>query len=177
MVSERLPVHIDPIRIAEHKRAFAGTIPLAEMVRATALLLSDEGDIDVEIEGGIDLEGRPYIKGRLVTGVVMECQRCLEPVQCSIDANFSLAPVESEAEMDLLPSHYEPLLWGGSPLYLQEVLEDELILALPAIANHPDGSCGQQWLGRQEDEDGPAEPQPPSETKESPFALLRTLKK
>ncbi len=177
MVSERLPVHIDPIRCAEQGRVFKGDVKLSVMKRALELLVSDQGEVAVSLEGGVDLEGRPYLEGKLTTEVVMECQRCLEPVSYPIDTSFSLAPVEAEGEIELLPSHYEPLMMEGHSLFLQELLEDELILALPAVALHPTGTCSPQWTGDNQEDEVEAPPLVDEEQRENPFAVLRDLKK
>jgi uncharacterized protein len=179
MVSERLPVHIDPVRCADQSRKFSGSISLAKMDRLQGLIVSDSGNAQVTIEGGTDLEGQRYIGGRISTEVVMACQRCLESVDYPIETQFCLAPINDEAELEQLSSQYEPLLFDGQPLYLQDLLEDEIILALPPVALHPKGEC-EQWEGAQQYEGDVGEeiatPQAEEKKSENPFELLRKLK-
>ena len=72
-----------------------------------------------------------------------------------------------------LSPEYEPLFVEDEPLHLADIVEDELILALPAVAMHPESECtGAQHPSR----DGEEESQP-AEAKPNPFAVLAKLKR
>lgn len=106
----------------------------------------------------------------------MQCQRCMDEVEIAIDSTFTLGVVDSEAFAEKLPEKYEPLLIEeDEKLFLQDLIEDELILALPIVAMHPDQECQTSYAGDQaagEDENlRQAESQ-----QESPFAMLKDLK-
>lgn len=175
MFNERLPVHIDPIRMAETRRLLQGRIALAEMARLGESLQDSDGEVTVSLEFGTDNEGIRFMRGRIQAEVSLQCQRCLETMRYPIDSEFSLALVRNTVEAEALPSHYEPLLVEGEPLFLRDIIEDELLLALPIVAMHAPEECSinissDQGAGEARKDTGATE-------KESPFAVLADLKK
>ncbi|MFU8838258.1 MAG: YceD family protein [Thiohalomonadaceae bacterium] len=173
MFSERLPVHIDPLRMVEARRVLQGVLPLAEMDRLQSSTVRADGEVHVELEFGTDLEGIRYMRGQLRAEVSLECQRCLQAMAFPIDSCFALALVRNETQAESLPSHYEPLVLDGEPLFLRDVIEDELLLALPIVPKHPEGVC-QLAIPRQQESDTQTDPD--SAKKVNPFAVLTNLK-
>jgi len=99
----------------------------------------------------------------------MYCQRCLEPVSIDLDCQVSLALVESEEAASRLPDSMEPLISPDETVDLLELIEDELILALPIVPRHT--SC--------EPPVDLVDQAPPeaAESRESPFTVLKDLKR
>jgi len=174
MSDERLPVHIDPIRMAETRRLLEGKVALAEMTRLADVVQDNSGEVTVSLEFGSDAEGIRYMHGHIDAEVGLLCQRCLEPMRYRIESEFSLGLVRSRNEAEALPSHYEPLLLDGNPLFLRDVIEDELLLALPIVAMHPQEECGVQLDGSEQAET--EQPDNGEEAKDNPFSLLAGLK-
>lgn len=174
MFDERLPVHIDPIRMAETRRQLQGHIDLAEMTRLGQSLMDTSGHVEISIDFGIDEEGIRYMHGHIRTQLVLECQRCLEAMNYAINSEFALGMVSSEAEARALPAHYEPLQLDGKPLFLRDVIEDELLLALPIVARHPKEECG---VKLNEFDDAPEDTgREDTGEKENPFSVLAGMK-
>lgn len=136
MFDERLPVHIDPLKMAETGRLLQGRYSLEEMDRMHDALRDHNGVVSVSLEFGIDAEGIRYMKGRLQTELTLECQRCLQTMHEPVDAAFALGLVRGDEAAERLPSHYEPLQVEGDALFLRDIIEDELLLALPLVAMH-----------------------------------------
>jgi uncharacterized protein len=174
MFNERLPVHIDPFRMAESRRLFEGRIALAEMERLGELLQDSDGEVTVSLEFGTDNEGIRFLRGRIQAEVSLECQRCLETMRYPIDSEFALALVRNTVEAEALPSHYEPLLVEGEPLFLRDIIEDELLLALPIVAMHKQEECSVNVSSGQEA--GETRKDTGAAVKENPFAVLADLK-
>ena len=174
MFDERLPVHIDSFRMAEASRLFDGEYSISELDRMHDLLLDRSGKVAVSLEFGIDSEGIRYMKGRLQTEVTLECQRCLQAMKAPIDASFALGLVRTIDKAEQLPSHYEPLLVESDELFLRDVIEDELLLALPIVAFHEEEciDVNQQAAdAAQHNDDDSGE-----SSKANPFAALAALK-
>lgn len=127
--------------MAETRRLLQGHVPLVEMKRLSESLMDTGGSAEVSLEFGIDAEGIRYMRGRIRTVLTLKCQRCLEGMRFVVDSEFALGMVQGEAQAEALPSHYEPLQLDGQPLFLRDVLEDELLLALPIVARHPSDEC------------------------------------
>ncbi|MFA7094932.1 MAG: YceD family protein [Gammaproteobacteria bacterium] len=174
-MSERLTQRVDPFRLAEQGRQLRGSVAITGLRRLVPLLRSCVGAVEVELGFGIDAERVSFMQGRIVGELDITCQRCLGSMTLSVDFEFLLGMVRSEAEGDRLPSRYEPLLVESALISLADVVEDELILALPIIARHADTeSCmtpvpGSAAAGQGDDD--------VSAAKENPFAVLSKLKK
>lgn len=143
------------------------------MERLCGLLADDTGEVTVRLDFGIDEEGIRRVSGRLTAELRLVCQGCLEPMTYTVEASVSLAVVGNEAQAEQLPERYEPLMTEAQePLFLQDIVEDELILALPIVARHPQGQCAATGavggVNANAGEDGP---------RENPFAVLAGLKK
>jgi uncharacterized protein len=170
----RLPVRIDPLRLAETGQLLSGTLALADMKRLAASLASSEGEVEVELEFGKDVSGVPYMKGHLKTELRLVCQRCLEPLEYPVNSDFLLGIVSSEAECELLPADYEPLELREEAMSLSDIIEDELLLSLPIVAMHPQSECHPRGGSDADEQNGAT-----NETGEklNPFAVLADLKK
>ena len=103
--------------------------------------------------------------------VELICQGCLEPFPYQIDHEVIIYPVYSEERMEHVPDDGDPVLVDDDGLHLKTVVEDELILSLPAVALY--GEC--------EDMDAYESGELPEESieqaeKDNPFNALKDLK-
>ncbi len=138
MQTPSLPSKIDPWRLAAEGGRLDGALALAALPRLAAVLSRADGRVSVALVAGIDPRGVRFIKGLLQTGIELVCQRCLGPLRWSLDLTVSLGLVHSEAEADRLPEEYEPLLVPEGAVCVADLVEDELLLALPQIPRHDD---------------------------------------
>lgn len=163
---EQLPVIIEPLRLAEVGRQLHGRLPLAEFRRLAPALHEVRGEVEVDLEFGKDELHMACLRGHLHTRLQLICQRCLQPMALPVDAEFALGLVTTDEAADQLPADYEPLMVSG-PMELAEIIEDELILAVPLVPMHPVGECPAQ-----SGQEGRLEDKAPH-----PFAVLARLKK
>jgi uncharacterized protein len=68
----------------------------------------------------------------------LTCQRCLQPVKLDLQAERAIRFVSDEAEAERLDelSDDDVLAQPGGGLDLRQLVEDELILALPLVPRH-----------------------------------------
>jgi uncharacterized protein len=154
-----LPEWIEPTLLAERGAQLAGRVVLASMERLRPLLAAEPDAAWVELAFAIDARGLRTVHGRVQAEVALACQRCLQPVACTIDSEFHLAAVTSVSEERRLPEGLEPLDCSQGPLATAVLVEDELLLGLPLVASHPDAGCNEElahWQG--EDEAGTVNP-------------------
>jgi len=86
--------------------------------------------------------GRPALAVELDGTVTLECQRCLGPVEWPIVQRTELLLARDEAEAARLDSQSESeVLIAAASLDTRTLVEDELVLVLPFVARHPEGSC------------------------------------
>lgn len=161
-----LPERVEPLGLADVGRSFRGKLPVRCFERLAPLLHSNEGELAVRLEFRLDERRIRTVKGTVEGELNLVCQRCLNRMQFPVDLKFSLGVVSSEAEIDRLPDGYEPLLVSGESIPTRALVEDEVLLAIPAIPVHEDGMGGC--------ETGYRNPEIPE--KENPFAVLKKLK-
>ena len=98
---------------------------------------------------------------------------CLEPKELLLLAPFRLLAVGSITEAEALAGDCDPLIAPGGVIDLLTALEDELLLALPAVAMHESNeACGQRDFRF-----GTLETEEVKRRHQSPFAVLEQLKK
>ena len=108
----------------------------------------------------------PQISGEVGVCLTFACQRCLESVDIDVEATLNLVLVH-EGQADSLDTGEDYLELSEESVELAALVEDELILALPIIALHPEGDCTSVE----------STPRVSEATRESPFAVLSNLKK
>ncbi len=161
-----LPERVEPLGLADVGRSFRGKLPVQCFERLAPLLYSNEGDLAVSLEFRLDERRIRTVKGTIEGELSLVCQRCLNRLRFPVVLKFSLGVVSSEAEIDRLPDGYEPLLVTGEPVLTRVLIEDEVLLAIPAIPLHEHGMGGCETGYRN----------PSLAEKENPFAVLKKLK-
>ena len=124
-----------------------------------------------ELDFGRDALGISYVEVRASGSLSVTCQRTLEPFELPVTVDTRLGLIKLEREEAGLPPDCEPLLVAeDGRLNPMDVIEDELLLALPLIPINPDSSLPDEVISQ--------EPEPSGEgQRENPFAMLRELKK
>jgi uncharacterized protein len=160
-----LPEQIEPVRLADVGRSFRGEVPVSALTRLLPSLSKSDGLLAVELEFGLDERRIRTLKGTIKGELSLVCQRCLDTLGFPVDLSFCLGIVGSEAEIDRLPEGCEPLLVSGEPLRTFDIVEDEVLLAIPAIPLHEGADvCETDYENR------------PLPEKDNPFAVLEKLK-
>jgi len=176
LMKDRLPEHIEPLRLARSQRLMQGRLPLSRMPRLVAVLDDTTGDVDVELEFDVDKSGIAWMKGHLTCTLPLSCQRCMQTLLMPVDTTFKLAMIESETEIERLGEEYEPLLLDDSLVSVAELVEDELLLSLPIVPKHETESCHATDYEETHSE-VVAEVNNEPEEKKNPFAALADLKR
>ncbi len=132
-------------------------------------LCNEEDVIDVDLLFSLDELRIRTITGNAKGRVHMTCQRCLEPVDVDVLAEFNLAIAFNEEKAKQLPRYYDPLIVEEEDIELLQVIEEELILSLPLVPYHAD--CSIQTQFGDEDMAQEAEIEKPN-----PFSVLAQLK-
>lgn len=172
MSGKALPEYLDLRQLAERGAVIEGCVPNRSLRRLVGSLADDAGEARAELRLSLDAVRRPVIRGAVATEVGLECQRCLQIYRQPLRSEFCLVLVQSEAEGQRLGEDYEPLLTEHEQVRTAELLEDELILALPIVAMHVDDE-GCRMQNGERPEAGEAE----APSKPNAFAALAALKR
>ncbi|PWK89965.1 YceD family protein [Fulvimonas soli] len=155
------------------RRSFAGELPIAAMPRLCEALAASEGQASYELDFGRDEFGTAYLDVRVRAPLTLVCQRTLEPFVLPLSLRSRLGLIRAEREEAALPPGCEPLLVSeDGRLSPAEVIEDELLLAMPLVPVNPDGSLPDEVTS------SPAAEEASNDGRtDNPFAVLRELKK
>ncbi len=164
---EHLPELIDPLALVEKRRQFKGSLPFSKMPRLQEVLLNREGEARFEVK--FERNGRvASVTGFVEAELELQCQCCLGAIPRRVKSQVRLGIVRSIDEADRLPEPYEPLLLEGDAVALADIVQDELLLAIPSIPQHE--QCASATQVKQE-------PAPEPTRRANPFAVLAELKK
>ena len=155
-------------REIERNALFNGQIPLGQLPNLRDLLLEDaEADpVSVRFEFRRTPWGAGSIRGHLEGHLPMTCERCLQPMELTVDQDFELL-IDAREEDD--ESGLEVIRSDDGWLDLYALVEEELMLGLPLIRRHDDVECNTYWK--------PSVDQDEAETEtDNPFAALAALK-
>lgn len=167
-MSAALPDRVNVARQVLARRIYEGALPLAAMPRLRGSLAATDGDARYSVEFGKDGIGIAWLALRVEADLPLVCQRTLEIFVYPVSIDQRLGVIANEAEEAGLPPDYEPLLVASGELAIADVIEDELILALPVVPLKPGAPL--EWNDRPVEESV-------DEVPSSPFAVLGTLKK
>ena len=175
-MSTRLQEYIKPLSFCDRGEHLKGIIPLAGMSRLADSLCHQNGEVEIDLAFDIDAQGSKILRGHLNTCLALECQRCNKPVETLVETDVSLAFVDTEEAGKQLPSEYDPYILAEPTVVLRELVEDELILALPIVAFHSEEACGVAVL-KPVEELAIETPEAAEEKKPNPFGVLAGLKR
>ena len=138
---------IDGFEFATAGATQEGKLPLAGFPRLKDQLVSDAGEVTYALKGVRDARGRPSLQLKVRGVLQLRCQRCLGALAQSVDAEQLLVLASSQEEIDAEPASVEQpdRVVAGKEMPVRDLVEDELILALPYAARHED--CEPQHEG------------------------------
>ena len=166
--NSRVPEVLDAWRMVAARREFAGRIPLVAMTRLRGSLLEPDGDARYTLAFDTDALQVPYAELRIDAELPLECQSSLRRFLLPVQLVQRLGLVRDEADEAALPPDYEALLVpDDGMLKPAELVEDELILALPVVPVAPDAEAVERDFAPTVEETAQA----------NPFAALAGWKK
>jgi uncharacterized protein len=173
----------DPVDVgllSTSESTVSGDYPLAGFERLKDSLAKSEGTARVEFrfhdadDGTGASPGRfPAVDGSVEARPWLVCQRCLNPFEWRLESAFQVAFVASEEQAAKVPGEYDAVLAANGRVSLHELVEDELLLALPLVPMHERIEECRAPPGPSSPDDAPDEDANEGTTR--PFAQLRDL--
>ncbi len=162
---------VDSLKFAADRDCISGKLALSGLSRLADVLTCRDGWLNCELSGECvaDASGlkKSFLHLRVSGWLDLQCQRCLDDVsvECAVDRRLLLVPDGTAwPEEDLETDEYDALP-SSRELSVLELVEDEVLLALPIAPCHEDCQPPAEAGGR--DGNGGL----------SPFAALAGLKK
>lgn len=168
-MSQHLPEHLDPWRFADLGKRISGSYLLGDLPRLRECLVDSQGEVRFTLEFSRDRRQRACLSGTVEASLMVECQRCLDAMPLQVKSDVSVAFVEGIDEAERLPDELDPELVEDGQVKLRDLVEDELLLALPQVPMHPPGEC----TGQLDDESETSD----DAVRENPFAVLAELQR
>jgi len=177
------PFRLDVEAFAKEGATLAGRWPLAQLDRLAESALAEPGsnvdatagrEVTWQVRGELRAlrggESQIWLQLNAHTELPLECQRCLKPVVSAVDTERSFLFVRGEdAAAQLDADSEDDVLALTRALDLRELIEDELLLALPLVPRHE--VCPSPLPMSAADDEAAAEAPP------HPFAGLAALKR
>lgn len=173
MQKVRIPISVDPVKSAQKRLTYEGLVPSVNMQRLGEAVINTPQDIEVSLQFDVDQQRISFFAGHAEATVGVICQRCNQPMQLNLEANFAYAPLTKRQSEEKIPEAYEPVeLNETGEVMLHDVVEDELLLAMPIVTMHEQEDCE---VDRDAMKFGELPPEAEEET--NPFKVLQGLKR
>ena len=172
---KRFTDRVDPWRLVERGQVIQHSFELACMTRLGSLLLAEAVNelASFSLTFHRDQDRRAIVHCKISAQLVLACQRCLKPMHLPVEIDSTLALVQGLAEAEGLPDELDPLMPAEDGLLsIRELVEDELLLAIPDAPKHKEETCALVTEARTEDSVAEQE-----HTEPNPFDILAVLKK
>ncbi|HTQ36634.1 MAG TPA: YceD family protein [Steroidobacteraceae bacterium] len=131
------PVNVAVLADAGSRLSLA--IPVERLERIAGLLASREGMVSGSVAFSRE-EGRIVAEVELSASLWLRCQRCLQGLLLPIRSRSRVVLLANEEEAAGVPPELETALAPEGRLRPADLVEEELLLALPAAPRHA-GSC------------------------------------
>ena len=158
------PPVIDGLEFARTGSKLEGSWPIADFPRLRDCLYTNGGALRYELRGVPEERSRPTLRLQISGALQLICQRCLGALEFPLQVEASLQLAATQAEVDAVPVEPEgpdPIV-AGREMPVHDLIEDELLLALPIAPRH-EGCAGRATGAARE--------------VRSPFASLRGILK
>ena len=169
-MSVALPESVDAWRMVAAGRIFEGSLPLAALSRLQPSLADATGTCVYRVEFGRDELGVAFCEIQADAALPLVCQRTLDRFEFPVRVEQRIGLVRNERDEAGLPPGYEPVQPNeDGRLNPVELIEDELILAVPVVPVKPGSEAVEAHWAAPEDEEA-------EEERPNPFAALSALK-
>lgn len=138
---------IDGFEFASAGGTQEGVWAVGDFPRLRDLLANEAGEVAYRISGMRDERGRPALRIEVSGTLALRCQRCLEPMPFAVKTDEMLVLAASAAEIHDEPAdaHAPDRVVAGREMALRDLIEDELLLAVPYAPRHE--SCSTAGMG------------------------------
>jgi len=133
-----LPQRFNPDLLARDGTRFGLVLPQKQMPRLSNILSSANNDVQISALFS-RRKDHILISGTIKTRFLLDCQRCLKPMDVDVSERFELVFVDSEAAASDLPDEFDPVVLDETgQIHVVDLFEDEVMLYVPDIPKHSD---------------------------------------
>lgn len=139
--------------LANRGVTLGGELTIGKLTRLKSLLHSDVGSVSATLRFRQRGDGWLATELGLKATVELVCQRCLEPFRHELAETANVVLADAAAVPASVPAGFEPFELEEGRLQPAELVEEELIVAIPLVPKHERiedcGSVARQLAGLQ----------------------------
>lgn len=133
------PLDVDRLSHGETEIDF--DVPLSELPRLRSRIQGIGGSVRGTARFG-RRSGFAVVELALAGRATLQCQRCMQPMELAVESTTEVALILAEADVSEVPDELEPVLARDGRISAGELVEEELLLALPIVPLHEEpGEC------------------------------------
>ncbi len=172
-MSKRLPIEIDPFRLIEQRILLKGEMLVKQFPRLKEILSDDSGVLAIDLAfDRTEITRLPIVTGHIKGELSLVCQRCLQSVSHRVESELNIVFTTSDEEAERLQSEYDTWTVEDERIFLQDFIEDEVLLGVPLSALHDECEPFIPLI-----EALPETIEPQQKDVKNPFAILKDLQK
>ena len=141
MLTGPIPERVDHRKLANQTALLEGSLPIQCFHRFGEMLDVREGDVYLRLEFSKGDFGSTRVEGSAATEVCLICQSCMQQYRQQITCELALRVVSDESKLERLPELDDAIVAPDKVISIADLVEDELILAMPMIPRHEEGQC------------------------------------
>ncbi len=169
-----LPDKIDHRKFGSDQVELNGMISLARFTRLCGLIENEDGLIHCKLRFKSGRKGKTQVTGQAELSALLICQSCLEVFEFTLAAAIRVCIVPSESAFLDLPPEDDGLVVPDRLVDIVDLVEDELIVALPMVPRHVLEQCEASFKESAPESSTGVDSQKVTETYR-PFADLQAL--
>lgn len=142
----RLPKQLPVKKLGKEYKNLEGYVKIDSLARVNDLFASDDtktgqAELLVKLSFAVKSNSIITVEGKINQEVMLSCQRCLSALSYDINADLKVVITNNVERQDIAHSDYEPVILNYTDMLdLYQIVEDELILSLPIVPKHDEGS-------------------------------------
>ena len=133
---EKLPAKFKLLNFSKKNLKIKDHCSVSKFPRVYEIIINKDEQVDIDLEFKLVSNRVPTLRGELRFNVVLECQRCLKPLELDLCSDISVAFIESDEEASLVDSSFEVIIDSNKEIDSYEFLSDEMLLMIPMIPKH-----------------------------------------
>jgi len=174
MLDGVLPKQADLHKFAAQGKEIEGQVEVSKMPRLSLSLVDDSGTVSYHLKFIFEQGRIPTVRGWVKANVQILCQRCMTAMPQNLYSDIAIGVVRNNEQAQQLPRSLDPLMVASDEMVsLLEMIEDELIISVPATNYHPEAEC-ESSVGHTSQDDDYVEEVP--DEIDNPFKVLQALK-
>ena len=123
--------------LADRGVTLDGVLEIGKLARLKSLLHTDAGSVSATLRFGQRGDGWLAVELVYQASVQLVCQRCLEAYRHPLDDSANVVMADEASMPATTPAGFEPFELTEGRLQPAQLIEDELIVAIPLVPRHP----------------------------------------